>query len=197
MDPSVCWKKYPKEHEESIVTRDGHNVFLRPVKPSDGPLIDDLFSHLSPPSIYFRFLSNLDRLRPEILYHLVHIDYECEYALTAIVNEKNREAIVGVCRYVCTFDPHRVELAIVIRDDWQGQGIGRALVERVFAVAKQHGITTIELHIDPQNESSINLFTSMGYEYRHIRSIMWEQYDVVEIDLKKKMLRSPVPVRKR
>lgn len=183
MDPSVCWKKYPKEHEAWIITRDDESVFLRPVKPSDGPLIEDLFSKLSPPSIYFRFLTNLDRLRPEILYNLVHIDYECEYALTATVQEKNREVIVGVCRYVCTFDPHRAELAIVIRDDWQGKGIGRALVERVFNVAKRNGIKTIELHIDPQNESSINLFTSMGYKYQHIHSIMWEHFDLVEVDL--------------
>jgi acetyltransferase len=196
MDPSVCWEKYPKDHEESIVIRDGGSVFLRPVKPSDGPLIEDLFSRLSPPSIYFRFLTNLDRLRPEILYHLVHIDYECEYALAATVNEKNSEVIVGVCRYVCTFDPHRAELAIVIRDDWQGKGIGRALVERVFTVAKRNGIKTIELHIDPQNESSISLFTGMGYDYRHIQSIMWEQYDIVEVDLEKKTTRSPSPGRK-
>ena len=183
MDPSVCWKKYPKEHEEWIITRDDGNVFLRPVKPSDGPRIETFFSKLSPPSIYFRFLTNLDRLRPEILYHLVHLDYECEYALAATVEEGNREIIVGVCRYVCTFDPRRAESAIVIRDDRQRKGIGRALVERVFTVAKGNVIKTIELHIDPQNESSINLFTSMGYDYRHIQTIMWEHYDIVEVDL--------------
>ena len=146
-------------------------------------LIDDFFSRLSRPSIYFRFLTNLDRLRPEVLYHLVHFDYECEYALAATVNETDKEKIVGVCRYVRTFDPHRAELTIVIRDDWQGKGIGRAMVERVFNVAKGNGINKIELHIDPQNESSFNLFTSMGYDYRHVQSIMWENYDIVEVDL--------------
>jgi acetyltransferase len=183
MDPSVCWKRYPKQYEEWIVTRDEESVFLRPIKPSDGPLIEDLFSKLSPPSIYFRFLSNLDRLRPEILYHLVHLDYECEFALAATIWEKGRDTIIGVCRYACTLDPQRAELTVVIRDDWQGKGIGRALVERVFKIARKNGILTLELRIDAQNESSINLFTSMGYPYIHSKAIMWEPYDLLEIEL--------------
>jgi len=90
MDPHSCWKLYPKEYAEWIISRDEKSVFLRPIKPSDGSLIEDLFSKLSPTSIYFRFLSHLDRLRPEILYHLIHIDYESEFALAATIQEKER-----------------------------------------------------------------------------------------------------------
>ncbi|MBT8489887.1 MAG: GNAT family N-acetyltransferase [Deltaproteobacteria bacterium] len=138
MDPHSCRKLYPKQHEEWIISRDEESLFLRPIKPSDGPLVEDLFSKLSPPSIYFRFLSHLDRLRPEILYHLVHIDYECEFALAATIQEKGREAIIAVCRYVCFWDSSRAELTVVVRDDRQCKGVGRTLVERVLKIAKRN-----------------------------------------------------------
>jgi len=71
----------------------------------------------------------------------------------------------------------------VVRDNRQGKGVGRTLVERILKIAKRNGISTIELRIDPQNEASINLFKSMGYPFTYIKPIMWEPHDLIEIEL--------------
>jgi len=182
MDPQVCWKKYPRQYEETIITRQNEEVFLRPIKPSDGPLIEELFARLSPPSIYFRFLTHMHHLRPELLHHLVHLDYENEFALAAVVEEKHHDVIIGVCRYVSSFEPTQAELAVVVRDDWQGRGVGKELVTRVFKIAKKHGIAMLELRIDPRNESSVRLFKNMGYSYSYEES-MWDVSDRMMIYL--------------
>lgn len=96
---------------------------------------------------------------------------------------KRKEAVIAVCCYECFLDSSREELTVVVRDDWQDKGIGRALVERVLKIAKKNGMSVIELRIDPQNESSISLFKSMGYPFTYIKPIMWEPYDPMEIEL--------------
>ncbi len=44
-----------------------------------------------------------------------------------------------------------------MHDDWQGKGIGRALLERLFESTEQAGIWTIQTGIFPENEASLAL----------------------------------------
>jgi acetyltransferase len=98
MQSIIIKHEYPAEYEEWITLKDGSGIFLRPIKPSDGPLIQDLFHKLSPETIYFRFLTHLDRMQPELLKHIVEIDYETHFNLVAAIEEAEMESIIGSCR---------------------------------------------------------------------------------------------------
>ena len=50
-----------------------------------------------------------------------------------------------------------------MHDDWQGRGIGRALLERLFESTEQAGIWTIQTGIFPENEASIALHVKCGF----------------------------------
>jgi acetyltransferase len=119
---------YPAQYEERLIVG-RERVLLRPIKPTDGPLILDLFGKLSPQSIFYRFLSHVEKLRPEQVYHLVHIDYVTEFALAAMIEEEGQDRMVGVCRAITSLDQRRAELTIILRDDWQGRGIGKIMVK--------------------------------------------------------------------
>ena len=174
MDASRALSPYPAEYEEWVTLRNGERVFLRPVKPTDGPKILDLFSKLSPKTIYFRFLTHLDRLRPEMLRHLVEIDYVRHFGLVAVVWEMEAEVetITGVCRYIATDRMDHAELTIVLRDDWQGLGLGKMMASRVVDIAKGKGIERIEILFDSRNEDMQQLFRSLGYIVLHETSIL-------------------------
>jgi len=139
---------YPAEYEEWIVLRNGEKVFLRPVKPTDGPLILDIFSRLSRETVFFRFLTHLEKISPEMLVHLVRIDYGKDFALAAVLaGKEEKEEFVAVCRYF-HHGPGRAELTIAVRDDCQGQGLGKAMVSRVVEIARKNGYTKMEIILD-------------------------------------------------
>ena len=56
-----------------------------------------------------------------------------------------------------------VEHSVYVHDDWQGKGIGRALLEQLFASTEEAGIWTIQTGIFPENEASISLHRKCGF----------------------------------
>jgi L-amino acid N-acyltransferase YncA len=56
-----------------------------------------------------------------------------------------------------------VEHSVYVHDDWQGRGIGRALLGRLFESTEQAGIWTIQTGIFPENEASLALHVKCGF----------------------------------
>ena len=56
-----------------------------------------------------------------------------------------------------------VEHSVYVHDDWQGKGIGRALLVRLFESTEQAGIWTIQTGIFPENEASLALHEKVGF----------------------------------
>ena len=56
-----------------------------------------------------------------------------------------------------------VEHSVYVPDDWQGKGIGRALLERLFASTEEAGIWTIQTGVFPENEASLALHVKCGF----------------------------------
>jgi acetyltransferase len=183
MEAIRVYRQYPAYYEEWITLKDGSAVFLRPIKPTDGPLLEDLFKKLSRETIYFRFLSHLDKLQPEMVKGFVEIDYESRFTLTAIITEDAKESIVGTCSYVVKENTDHAELTVVLRDDWQRKGLGKAMVARVVNVARSKGLASIEILLDYRNEGMKRIFASLGYPVSYEASIL-DIADRMEILLK-------------
>ncbi len=49
-----------------------------------------------------------------------------------------------------------------VREEWQKQGIGRAVMERLIDVARARGCQGIWLGTEPDNEPALALYRSMG-----------------------------------
>jgi len=187
MEPVTIKHEYPSEYEEWVTLKDGSVIFLRPIKPSDGPLILDLFHKLSPETIYFRFLTRLDRMQPELLKHIVEIDYETHFTLVAVIEEAEMESIIGSCRYITTQKMDHAELTVTLRDDWQRRGLGKIMATRVVNVARLKGISSIEISFDYRNEGMKKLFSSLGYPVKHESSLI-DIADRMEISIKEFVL---------
>ena len=75
---------YPSQYESKITIRNGTNVFIRPIVPTDEGLLVDLFHRLSSGSLYLRFLRPMNCLPDDLLFQLTHIDYQKNFALVAL-----------------------------------------------------------------------------------------------------------------
>lgn len=154
---------YPGRYEGWITLRNGRNIFLRPVLPTDGPLLIDLFNKLSPQSIYLRFLSNLHSLPEEWVHRFTHVDYKKDFALLALVHEEGKEAVIAVGRYALNPHNDKTDLAVAVRDDWQHFGLGKALLARIVDIGRTNGISRFESLIAPHNEVIKSLLMNLGY----------------------------------
>jgi len=55
-------------------------------------------------------------------------------------------------------------LSIAIDPHYQGLGIGKMLMERAEAIAKEKGFCEMDLTVEPQNERTIRFYERLGWE---------------------------------
>jgi len=61
---------------------------------------------------------------------------------------------------------HAASLGMGVRDDWQGRGVGTALVRAALELADGWlGLRRIELNVFPDNEAAIRLYRKFGFEF--------------------------------
>lgn len=153
--------EYPEELETWKTTKKGLEIFLRPVKISDEPLLKEFFYSLSDQTIYKRFISARTDMPHERLQEFCVIDYKKEMVILAIIPKKEREKVVGVGQYAINEDTHTAEIAIVVRDDYQNKGIGRVLLEYLAEIAKKKGLLGFTAEVLADNKPMLHLFESI------------------------------------
>jgi phosphinothricin acetyltransferase len=57
-----------------------------------------------------------------------------------------------------------VDISVYVDDEARGRGVGRALLDRLIASTERAGIWTIQASIFPENEGSLRLHGSAGFE---------------------------------
>ncbi|MEA2045795.1 MAG: GNAT family N-acetyltransferase [Euryarchaeota archaeon] len=157
---------YPDLLETHRTTYLGLEIFLRPVKISDEPLLKDFFYSLSDESMYSRFISARRNVPHELRQEFVVIDYTRDMVILAVIEDRETEIeeIVGVGQYSPNRDMHMAEVALVTRDDYQGKGIGRELLSYLTYLAKRQGLLGFTAEVLANNRSMLWLFNKMGFD---------------------------------
>ena len=159
---------YPDQYEEHTTTGMGADIFVRPIRPEDAPLLVELFDSLSPRSVYFRLFTPLKRLPHSMLARFTQIDYDREIALVALSESERRERILGVARVITGRNPKQAEFAVAIGDPWQGNGIGAALLQRCLSIAEARGIEKVMGVVLAENTQMLTLGKKMGFNINKV-----------------------------
>ncbi|MFH1502015.1 MAG: GNAT family N-acetyltransferase [Candidatus Eisenbacteria bacterium] len=156
--------EYPEELEVYRTSRSGLDMLLRPVKISDEPLLKDFFYSLSDESVRKRFISSRTDMPHERLQEFVIIDYTAEMVILAVRQEDHVEEIVGVGQYGVDEKSHTAEVALVVRDDHQGQGVGTELLSYLTQLAQAQGLLGFTAEVLFENAAMLRLFEKMGFD---------------------------------
>lgn len=82
-------------------------------------------------------------------------------AVTAVEIASGRA--IGIARFVRDADePEAAEVAFAVVDDWQGRGVGRALVSELVALARDEGIERFRASVASGNEPALALLRGAG-----------------------------------
>ncbi len=151
----------------NLVTRtqlpNGTNIVIRPIRPEDVDLERNFTRELSDEAKYFRYMSSVQELTPEMLMRFTQIDYHYEMALIAVTEEDNHEIELGVARYVINPDKKSCEFALVVSDKWQRQGIGHRLMHHLMEVARDRGLEKMEGEVLSNNFKMLDLMKSLNF----------------------------------
>jgi acetyltransferase len=153
---------YPADLERTITIADGREVLLRPIKPDDEPLIREMFYKFSEQTVYLRYHGQLKSMPHNKLQVFCNIDYDTEMALVAQIGESDDQEIIGVARYMTDAGKGSAELAFVVGDDWQRQGLGTKMCHRLMEVAQEEGIRKFTADVLAENSGMLKIFHRSG-----------------------------------
>lgn len=159
---------YPEKYEERVQTQMGVNLFIRPIRPEDAPLLVSLFEALSPRSVYLRFFTPLKCLSHSMLVRLTQIDYDREIAMVALENSSSQEKMLGVARIISERNLKDAEFSVVVADTWHGKGIGAMLLQKCLVIARNHGLERVHGVVLAENTQMLALGKKLGFERKKV-----------------------------
>jgi GNAT superfamily N-acetyltransferase len=124
-------------------------VVLRRGGPGDEHLLADLLGSLSPTSSFHRFMAGVGAANSPLVRGLLRTD-ACHGALFALpADGAGARALAHACWAVGSTGA--ADVAVVVADDAQGQGLGTVLFAAAVRIAALAGATTLHLDVHPEN----------------------------------------------
>lgn len=158
--PDKTPRPYPSDLVEDVTSESGTRLHLRPIRAEDAQLLVSFHARLTPDSVYRRYFSLHPVLSAAEVAHLTQVDYVERFAFIVL----DGETLIGVARYDCIPGTPEAEVAFVVEDKYQGQGIGMLLLEHLADVAYPLGITHFSAETQAGNRDMLNVFYYSGYE---------------------------------
>lgn len=151
--------------EDRSFSLEGRSLSLRTAREADAPALHEFFR-----SVYgeTEFLSRYRDELPdefELLGKKIqgHLQADKSLFLVATVDERIVAAANLGWQNLRHFN-HAGELAIAVRSDFWGLGIGRRLMHALTDWADSAGLLRIQLEVAATNERAVRLYRSFGFE---------------------------------
>jgi acetyltransferase len=169
--PRPAIRPYPSQYVSPFTMKDGTEVTLRPIRPEDEPLMGRFHETISDRSVYLRYFSSMSlssRVAHERLARICFVDYDRVIAL--VVDHKNKATgqrqILGVGRLIKLNAKNEAEVAILVSDQYQKQGLGIELLRRAVQVARDENLGSVSAEMLRDNMSAQRMFKKVGFHLR-------------------------------
>ena len=148
--------------------RDGRRFSVRALRPDDRAGLLSAVSQSSAQSLYRRFFSPKRNFTEDEVAYFTDVDFVGHVALVAELEKDGQGVIIGGGRYVLV-EPGKAEVAFVVVDHYQGQGVGTALMRHLAAIARQAGLKELTAEVLADNTSMLKVFEKSGLHLRTAR----------------------------
>jgi len=178
---SVAARRLAERVEPLVATTSkGVRVLLRPLLPADRPQYLAALGSMSLEAIRTRFFAA--RRPPDaVVARLIDIDYVDHVAWLALGADGARQPL-GVCRLVVAADdPRSAEIAVVVFEKHQGQGLGTLLVGALGAVANARKLAAIIGHVLADNRPMRAVFAKANAAWSSDSGVMTARMAVSDV----------------
>jgi GNAT superfamily N-acetyltransferase len=142
--------------------RDGRRVEIRALRPDDRGDLIAAVGRSSAQSLYRRFFAVKRSFTESEIDYFLSVDFVDHVALVAVVAEHGPPMIAGGARYVVV-QPSKAEVAFAVVDQYQGQGLGAALMHHLAAIARGAGLKELIAEVLPDNVPMLRVFEKSGF----------------------------------
>jgi GNAT superfamily N-acetyltransferase len=142
--------------------RDGRRVEIRALRPDDRAELITAVGRSSGQSLYRRFFAVKRSFTKSEIDYFLNVDFVNHVALVAIVDEHGAPVIAGGARYVVV-EPGKAEVAFAVVDQYQGLGLGAALMHHLAAIAREAGLKELIAEVLPDNSPMLKVFEKSGF----------------------------------
>jgi acetyltransferase len=145
----------------SLPTRSGLVLSVRSATEQDEPALVAFFDRVSPEDRRFRFLAASQHVSHEQLDPLIHADHfrsESFVAFDPASGELVASALLASDNALDT-----AEIAVSIREDYKGRGVGWALLDMLGREAEHRGVRQVIAIESRDNHAAIDLEREKGF----------------------------------
>ncbi|WP_210357286.1 GNAT family N-acetyltransferase [Sphingomonas beigongshangi] len=142
-----------------LQTRSGFRLSVRTASTEDETKLAKFFKQVGPEDLRFCFLSTVRNVSHDRLVAMVDPDSRTD----SVIAENEEGEIVAAAMLAGDQAGDRGEVAVSIRGDHKGRGIGWTLLDYLVAAARAWGYASIESIEDRQNRAAIALEQEMGF----------------------------------
>jgi acetyltransferase len=167
--PGLPIRPYPIQYVKPSTLNNGEAVAIRPIRPEDEPLLIKFHQALSERSVelrYFQPLKLSKRVAHERLTRICFIDYDRELALVVERKLKDDDApqIIAIGRMSKLRWHNEAELAVLVDDRYQHQGMGTELYRRLIEAAREEKLDRVVCTILEENLDMIAICRKLGFQ---------------------------------
>ena len=145
------------------VLRNGRRVEIRALRPTDREDMLTAVGRTSTQSLYRRFFTVRRHFSEAEASFFLNPDFLTHVALVAVAEEDGKPVIAGGGRYV-VIKPGQAEVAFAVIDQFQGQGIGSALLRHLSSLARKAGLREFVAEVLPENAAMLKVFLKSKLE---------------------------------
>ncbi len=165
--PRLAIRPYPIQYVKPWTLKNGDAVTIRPIRPEDEPLLIKLHQALSERSVYLRYFQPLrlsQRTAHERLTRICFIDYDREMALAMERKQPDGSPeIISIGRLSKLRGRNEGELAVLVDDRYQHQGMGTELYRRLIAIAREEKLEKVISTVLTENHEMIAICNKLGF----------------------------------
>lgn len=159
-DAPAAPAEYPADLEAVFTLPNARRARVRPLRRHEDSVVRDLYAHLSWHTRYQRFFSPMPELPDSVLRLLVDVDHRTRLALI-VHRDEAPDDVVGMGSFGA-IDGCTAEVSLVIRDDWQRQGVGTELAIRILQAAEARGFHRFVACVQSGNDATRTILTKVG-----------------------------------
>lgn len=167
---------------DEVILKDGTPGMVWPLLKTDRARLAEEFEKLSPETRRHRFLAPVVRLSDAMLKQLVDDVDGIDHVALVLVAEVEEDVYdpVGIARMVrYPQAPDAADLAVTVRDAWQGRGVATALLD-VLMRRRPEGVTHVITEVACDNPASLAMLRRLGPT--QVKDNGFGAYDVI-VDL--------------
>ena len=170
--PHSAIRPYPIQYAQPWKLKNKAPTVIRPIKPEDEPLMVKFHETLSEESVYNRYFAALklsQRVAHERMTRICFNDYDREIALVAelTVGKREEPKILGVGRLSKQHASNQAEFAVLVSDEWHGQGLGTELLRRLIEIGRAEKLSRISGQVLAENQAMHHICRKVGFKVTH------------------------------